>query len=422
MPNPKRESKDAYGRNLWYPYYAGFSPRFALSVFDRESIGAGSMVCDPWNGAGTTTWAAQSRGISFLGADLNPVMAIVAKAKLARPSDLRDINQFALKVIKKRGTGGLASHNDNLLSRWLPQLTVNCLLEISDAIWCDRDDLVNQSKNRIERIESLSSTRCLLFLALFRASRKMVDSHKTSNPTWRRMLVDVDPSVVHDVSSAFLRELNDLTAQLAGDSGDIRGVWSERVAVCSSTSLKSDDKVFDLIVTSPPYCTRIDYAVATMIELGLLGFDYSEVDRLRRTLMGTTTVPSLLGVAQDRWGVECCKFLDRVRSHPSRASSGYYYKSHVQYFADLYLSIGEIHRVLKPGGRAYVVVQDSQYKEVHNDLATIVEQMSVSQGLDFLKRSDFPKVISLRTLNSSSRKYSAGKSPVESVLVLKRPE
>ena len=41
------------------------------------------MILDPWNGSGTTTYAASQLGYTSRGLDLNPVMNIVARAPTA---------------------------------------------------------------------------------------------------------------------------------------------------------------------------------------------------------------------------------------------------------------------------------------------------------------------------------------------------
>ena len=102
--------------------------------------------------------------------------------------------------------------------------------------------------------------------------------------------------------------------------------------------------------------------------------------------MGTSTVPSTSGIADSKWGRTCNSFLEGVREHPSKASSGYYYKSHVAYFGSLYRSLRELARVLKDGGHLILVVQDSYYKDIHNDLPLIVAEMA--EGLAVRVGSD----------------------------------
>ncbi|CAD7724604.1 hypothetical protein LMG31886_06700 [Xanthomonas hydrangeae] len=136
--------------------------------------------------------------------------------------------------------------------------------------------------------------------------------------------------------------------------------------------------------------------------------------------MGTTTVEKDIGDIDQRWGASCCKFLDSVRNHPSKASSTYYLKSHIQYFKGLFKSIEECQRVLRKGGAAVFVVQDSEYKGVRNDLASITAEMFESFGVQSTGRDDFEKRISMRSLNTGSKMYASGAFPIESVLTFKK--
>jgi len=80
ITNPKRRSATHAGRDQWFPYYAGFSSDFARQLIASGALAEGSTLMDPWNGSGTTTSSAALNGCKALGFDLNPVMAVVAKA------------------------------------------------------------------------------------------------------------------------------------------------------------------------------------------------------------------------------------------------------------------------------------------------------------------------------------------------------
>jgi DNA modification methylase len=80
--SPKRTSKS---ENLWegfFPYYAGFPEAFASSILRTSGLSSESTVLDPWNGSGTTTYAASKLGIPTIGFDINPVMVVVGRARL----------------------------------------------------------------------------------------------------------------------------------------------------------------------------------------------------------------------------------------------------------------------------------------------------------------------------------------------------
>jgi hypothetical protein len=137
--------------------------------------------------------------------------------------------------------------------------------------------------------------------------------------------------------------------------------------------------------------------------------------------MGTATI----GAPVDQsllWGPTCLEFLERVHDHPSKASSGYYYKSHCQYFDSLYKSLGEVGRVLTKGGLAALVVQNSHYKEVLNDLPQICIEMGESHQLGLYSTRSFPISRSFTDLNTRAKKYAAGdkRREWEEVVVLKK--
>ncbi|WP_410712175.1 DNA methyltransferase [Bradyrhizobium sp. BEA-2-5] len=52
---------------------------------------SGQVVLDPWNGSGTTTSVANGAGLTAVGIDINPAMAVVAKARLS-PTTTKDLN------------------------------------------------------------------------------------------------------------------------------------------------------------------------------------------------------------------------------------------------------------------------------------------------------------------------------------------
>ena len=63
------------------------------------------------------------------------------------------------------------------------------------------------------------------------------------------------------------------------------------IALGSSAHLPLDTSSIDAVITSPPYCTRIDYVIATLPELAILGLRPDELKGLRDKMIGTPTIP-----------------------------------------------------------------------------------------------------------------------------------
>src|SRR5688500_6287485 len=85
--SPKRPTFEKAGLADLFPYYAGFGFDWACSHLDEYAHG-NNFVLDPWNGSGTTTLAAQSRGYPAIGVDLNPVANIAAMLRASKTEAL----------------------------------------------------------------------------------------------------------------------------------------------------------------------------------------------------------------------------------------------------------------------------------------------------------------------------------------------
>ena len=105
-----------------------------------------------------------------------------------------------------------------------------------------------------------------------------------------------------------------------------------------------------------------------------------------------------------------------MKRHPSKASSGYYYKTHLDYFDKMERSLSRLVKSLKVKGSAVLVVQDSYYKDLHNDLPKIIAEMANAAGLSLGRQVDFHSKRSMSGINSRARLYQRAIGAVESVL------
>ena len=173
----------------------------------------------------------------------------------------------------------------------------------------------------------------------------------------------------------------------------------------------------DLILTSPPYCTRIDYTAATRIELAVLApLVQADPEELSRRMIGSTRVPTREIEISSTWGRQCHNFLEALYKHPSKASSGYYYRTHLDYFDKIARSIYNLTQTLKLKGQAILVVQDSHYKEIHNDLPLIVTEIGEAYGLKKGRRENFRMSRSMSGINPNTRLYRRSEGCSEAVL------
>lgn len=397
-----KRSPRAVGLDRWYPYYAGFSSGFArqcLEAFGRP----GGTVLDPWNGSGTTTAACASAGIHSIGIDLSPVARLIAEAKTVRLPNRDYAEQLWRTYAASRVAAPSRLIEADPLREWL------------------HPDVLTEFRRLMSAADSGVAEGCLksdegalLRLCLLRATRRFAVEDRSSNPTWQRPRKLLEAGSLIDAARAlFFSCVN-----------DVLGPPLEAIPVLLCGDARSTglpDGSIDLVLTSPPYCTRIDYAAKTRFELLACQEQPTEFMELRVAMMGTTAIrmkerPKV----KDGWPESVKRLLLAVGTHPSHGSVSYYYKNLWQYFDDAEVAVREIARVLRPGGRALLVLQTSYYKEISIDLPALYLDLGSSSGLFgcTVSGSEVTRVKS--RIHSKSKRYRESNAYREDVILLER--
>lgn len=413
-PLDAKRKPDESGIDAWYPYYAGFSAEFAARVLAESRLTPEAVVLDPWNGAGTTLRVADKLQISAIGYDINPAAVLIANAKLVSREGAEEVVRFAEKNIRriKRKTAIIADP----LAPWLPPSAIAEYREIEAALLHEFDGVSNAPLD-----VGVSPVCAFALLTLMRAAKSLAVKRESTNPTWV-----VPASMTPEDSFVGLHGLWKL--QVLAMTADV--VNEGRAQSCTAiarigdaTTIGLPDCSVDFVLTSPPYCTRIDYVVSTSFELAAMGLgrDDQRFSELRRRCMGTSLITAReLQDPLDGWPADLRMLLGRIRAHTSYASESYYYKTYWQYFRDCSLALREIRRTLKPGGNAVVVVQGSYYKDLFVDLPQLYVSMAQSIGLQASIVSRTPVRRVLASINTKSRKYKASAAYSEAVVVIEK--
>jgi hypothetical protein len=391
--SPKRPSSENVGLSDIFPYYAGFSFGWACDQLAEGTDPDSTTVLDPWNGSGTTTLAARSTGLRSIGVDLNPMASVVARLR-ATASDV----QVAVAAPSR------------------------------DRITCDDNDPLFAwlTKPTVERLRAWTQLLCnlppgesaLCYVALFRVVRNLTKKFEGSNPTWVRRARNPDDLIHVDDDHIDLLLRDEQKAIISRLSSQPRLRAPVLLITASATKLPIADESIDIILTSPPYLTRIDYAVAYARELAVLDVNISADRDLRESLMGTTLIRSSQK-SDLNLGPTAQELLANVSQHRSRASSGYYKKQFEQYLSDLTASFDQITRVANQGATMVLVVQDSYYKEIPIGLAVICGEEAARRGWQVADSQPFPVRHNLTTINKAARAYTKG-VVVETVITLRK--
>lgn len=416
---PKLRNNNIYANSNWYCFYAGFSDAFVKELFDVYCPKNRNVtVLDPWNGSGTTTLVASILGYANYGFDINPVMVIVAKAKLYDVSS-NDIIKLSLAIESNQNKAKIMRDLDDPLRKWFNRRSTSAIRKLENAI----QSIFNFPNNKqyiksLWDYETISSELSFYYIVLFILLRKLTSTFVGSNPTWIKS--DIEEKDKISITYKNLCELYvDIFTNTVKSSEKIPEINST-IKLGNSKNISKTNNSVDFIITSPPYCTRIDYAVYTKVELSLLGYTDQDIDLLRKHMIGTPTITDNTNYEISNTDSLYSKTLKMIAGHESKAAKSYYYKTYYQYFRDLIHSLREINRVLKNGCIAIIVVQDSWFKDIHIDLPNILIEMCKNEGLNLVTMENNPVTNNMRYMNTKSNNYRKEKTNSESVLIFKK--
>lgn len=429
--NPKRKFVSGESRANWFRYYADFSVGFVEDVIAHLDLAKGATLLDPWLGGGTTAEVATAKGFRLKGYDVNPAMLLVARARTFPTNAANQIPILAEVITRsyKKNITNITKSSSTVvdpLEQWLQPASAAAFRVLERSV---ETSMLNSNTRSViplwRRAGQASPLLSFLYVGLFRTLRHFLSEFQSSNPTWvkvsgggGRIQLSADR-----ILNRFRREVESLLESMKAETEVMPSVGTRTCVInqASSLQLPIASGSIDAAISSPPYCTRIDYVKATLPELAVIGYPNGNVTRrLREMMIGTPTINKTQDYNGVTWGPTCSRFLSEVEGHSSKASSTYYLKYFRQYFASISTSLAEIDRVLKKSGKCVLVVQDSYYKEIQNDLPRIFVEMATQLGWTLKVEKPFHVRQTLSGVNPKVKEYRTAFQATESILVFSK--
>ena len=421
ITSPKRTQKLSTGWEGFFPYYAGYPEAFAKNLLSSAGLSTSSRIFDPWNGSGTTTFAASELMLNAIGVDVNPVMVIVARARTLPASEADSLVALGRELLDKAERREVIKSPLDPLASWFGPCTASWVRGLERSI---TSSLVSDHTQMAGEIHAISALAATYYVALFALCREVAAGYQTSNPTWLKVAKPGErraSAVRSQMAERFVTLVHEMSAALTTVKAKVREVAAVDLLVADTAEGFNLGGKVDFVLTSPPYCTRIDYTAATRLQLAVVAplLTIEKAD-LSRKMLGSVRVPAGAISPRPQWGSTCNNFLRAVKQHSSKASSGYYYKTHLDYFDKMDRSLMNITTVMADKAPAIMVVQDSYYKDVHNDLPTAICEIAAARGLTLRRREDFKLSKTLAGSHPYSRTYRKSFDATEAVLCFER--
>jgi SAM-dependent methyltransferase len=386
----------------WAPWIAGFSATFVEDVIESylpEFGRAEHLVLDPFAGVATTLVEGLKAGCNVAGFEINGFAAMAARAKIAC-IDV-EIDKLGREI---EGFRVLMSSDEAEIDRLFAEGDTEGLAGQLNA---RRAVAPNNFKSRIpfysppveaKFLHGLAYARALpepdrsLFLTALGATMVSFSNYTYepslgSRPGAGKPLID-NASVRDSVS----RKLSEILEDIRWVQQTYSAQWRPRSRTVQHASyLQSElpERSVSLVVTSPPYMNNYHYVRNTRPQLHWLGLlsSAAELKDLERRSFGKFWQVVRQGPRVDLSFefLELERALDELRGlHPEKGHyGGAGWANYVAtYFNDSHLFLQRLHRQLRPGGHAVIVVGNSIIQgiefRVDHLLAEMAEQLSIN--------------------------------------------
>ena len=402
----------SYITHDYHRYPAKFIPQLASRII-KENSDVGDLVCDPFMGSGTTLIEAIVNGRRVYGTDINPVSVLISKAKTTAIEPL--ILQQQVSSLLAKIKSGIANRygqmllvtdsfdvkipNNKRLDYWFPEKQKNDLATILFIINTIDDERV--------RIFSL----CAFSNILKGCSNWMMKSVKPTRDKKKR-IADAYKSFFFQIRKMVVKN-GKFWNMLAGKE------ISSVVDNTDARKMKISNDSATLIVTSPPYVTSYEYADLHQLTAIWLGYADSLSD-FRSKFIGSIQKDIRSVKLYSKTGKEIA---DNLRLIDKREADGV-----EQYFFEMQECFEEMHRVLKRGGKAVIVIGDTDLKKVKIQNANVFVETMENIGFKpykIIRRPIPSKILPLTRDEKTGRFASTSMAnrlayPVENILIMEK--
>lgn len=333
----------------WYYFKEGYSHQLVEKLLSEFKIEKGFTVLDPFAGSGTTLLACQWKGVHPKGIDINPFFTFVQRAKL-------DWYKYDLEKLKTE-IKKLSETEVKEPSIKAPELSSFKRVYTPEIL----EQLLFFKEAVLKVEDGLTKNFLLLGLASILEEVSLIKKDGKG-------LKFIKRKKVSPVKKVFLNKLKSMFADLhymkSSVFGSVEKVEGEVFTADTRKPINFIDKgSIDFIMFSPPYLNTFDYTEVYKLELWFLDFvkNYDEFKALRAS---TLRSHNLFNWEPTRiWEHELLeRIVEEIKT--KKLWSNIIPVMIKGYFDDMFLSMQQLHKVLKQDAYCLIVVGNSSYANI----------------------------------------------------------
>jgi DNA modification methylase len=379
----------------WYKYKEAFSATLVEFLLQRYGIHPGRLL-DPFAGSGTALFAASNLGFDANGIEVLPIGQKIIETKQILDTEFTADDLERLKTWLNLQIWKQAEHE-----LCLPEFRIT------------RGAYSTENKRAIEQyLGSLSQENKRVREVLLFALLCVLESISYTRKDGQYLRWDYrsgrgqgkkpfNKGEILDFDAAIIRKLEEIIDDLEPPTHQVELFSIKRsqgeIQLYKGSCLKLlptlPNEIYDVVVTSPPYCNRYDYTRTYALELALLNVSEKELIDLRQEMLSCTVENRSkdLLMINPSWELA----LGAVNSQPLlQAILNYLDHQKLQgvlnnngiprmvrgYFYEMACVIQECSRVLKPGAFLFMVNDNVRYAGISISVDTILSDFAEKLG------------------------------------------
>ena len=390
-----------------HAYAASFGEDFARAVI-HEYTDKGSVVLDPFVGAGTTVLESVLSNRDAIGIDIDPIACRISRVltshfdvpylvaatadlreKLRRFESLLDSDPSAYENLGPGSTFTLGSSEFHVpdvtaIAYWFHPSHIATLSIIREAVACERNPLVRQA------FEVAISSCIIRKWPNTLSYARDIDHSRPHRPKILRA------QSVSEQFGLFYRVVGRVMDTILGIQENLNSIKSsakilEGDAILLMSAFDSDSIGF--VLTSPPYLNAIDYPRAHKFSQWWLSPHAAPLGR-----------PEYIGLRQAKANDtnENCLLADHALTEllsPFRDMP--IYRNISSYIADLVAIIDQLHRIVKAKANVVFVVANNVIGGEVFPVSAVIEELMIRSGFSSVE-------VIRRTIKNTRRRYPFG--------------
>jgi DNA modification methylase len=408
----KTPKDTAYITHGYYTYPAKFIPQLAARLICGHSDD-GDIVIDPFMGSGTTIVEAMVNGRIGIGCDINEIACLVSEVKSTHIEYQRLLEEYQRieTDLKTRANGDFEQYARQAIAAIPQHERIN--------YW-----FMPQQKEKLAivlaRITEIKNENILkFFLVAFAQILKSCSiwMQKSIKPTRDMGKTIYDPiSLFLNQARKMIRHHYDFSKILPPHVKENNDKY-RTIKYGDSRCLPCKNDHAALIVTSPPYVTSYEYADLHQLPLLWLGY-LDSLPEFRQKFIGSTGRTRMAADLKSSLAEEIIAQLKNKKCEAVR-----------HYFADMLETFLEMKRVLRCGGRACIVIGNTEFDGVKILNAEVFQQQFENIGFkthDVIRR-EIPSKMLPSTRDSATGRFAkaTGSSikmayPTEYILIMEK--